>query len=301
MRSSGVPARAASTMQRTAARTSSSQSETVRIRVRSVLTTSMASPSPGCVPSPLAVNAAYRPLDLGVGAGIPGGPRQDDDLARLGHGTEKRTAMAGQPLGQIDDDGAQTAGGGPRPSAAPPRPNRADPPRRRTPTPGWPAPFDAAGPHRRPGRCSWPTHRAHRRRGRAAPGRPPPSAVSVAAWPATGREDPGLAGQGRPQCGGDHGRGDRPATAPGQLGRPEKLGQPVHGDEGNGGDADAPTTDRSERTRGQEPPGGHPDVIGGNDDGHRSEGLVPLGGADGRAQFLGRRPPVPHPSHRRLP
>ena len=109
-------------------------------------------------------------------------------------------------------------------------------------------------------------------------------------------EDPGLPSQGRPQRGGDDGRGDRPATAPGQLGRPEKLRQPVHGDEGNGGHADAPTTDRSERTRGQQAPSGHADVVRGNDDGHRCEGLVALGRADGRAQFLGRRPPVPHPS-----
>ena len=53
-------------------------------------------------------------------------------------------------------------------------------------------------------------------------------------------EDPGLPGQGGAQGGGDDRRGDRPATAPGQLGRPEQLGQPVDGEEGHGSHAGAP-------------------------------------------------------------
>ena len=95
MRSSGVPARAASTMQRTAARTSSSQSETVMIRVRSAvddvqgLVRRRDGVPPRCRRH---VDAADRPLDLGVGPGVAGGPRQDHDVA-----CRRPTALSSAP------------------------------------------------------------------------------------------------------------------------------------------------------------------------------------------------------------
>ncbi len=222
MRSSGVPARAASTMQRTAARTSSSQSETVRIRVRSVLDDVHGLVVAWVRPVPTPVDSANRLLDLGVGPGVPGGPRQDDDLARLGHSTEERTAVAGEPLRQVDDDGAETAGGrlvlpqclgggleqvllvvelrhqaGPRRSVQP---------------------DDVGGPRAAPGQ------RIERAVGEVAQLPVCLHQGGLRGGMAGHRgEDPGLPGQGGPQCGGDHGRGHRSATAPGQLGRPEKL------------------------------------------------------------------------------
>ena len=137
------------------------------------------------------VNSANRPLDLGVGPGVPGGSGQHDYFARRCHRAEERTAMAGQPLGQVHDDGAQTAGGGPVLAAVPRRPSRAGPPRRRTPPP------ELA----RAARCSRTTSAARSlllaNASRAPSERSRSSryaatrAVSVAAWPATGANIPG--------------------------------------------------------------------------------------------------------------
>ena len=48
----------------------------------------------GMRPVPTHANPTYRPLDLGIRPGVPGGPRQDDDVAGVGHGAEEGTTMA---------------------------------------------------------------------------------------------------------------------------------------------------------------------------------------------------------------
>ncbi len=248
----------------------------------------------GAAPCRIHVDPAYRPLDLRVGPGVAGGPRQDDDVARRGHRAEERTTVAGQAFGQVDDHGAQTVGGGRvllqrlggrveqvflvvelRHQAGPRLPVKSD-------HVGGPVAALGQGIERAVGEVAQLPVGRHqgRLRGGMAGHR---------------CEDPGLPSQGGSQRGGDDGCGDRPTTASGQLGRPKKLRQSVHREEGNGGHAAASTADRSERTRGQQAPSGHPDVIRRNDDGHRSERLVPFGRADGRPQFLGRRTPLPHP------
>jgi hypothetical protein len=104
------PRPGASTMARTAARTSSSQSETVTIRVRSASTTSMG-----------IVVARVRPALCPVRAAVPTArPRRrpahhrwsrpdHHETSLAGHGAQQCATVARQPLGQVDDDGAETA------------------------------------------------------------------------------------------------------------------------------------------------------------------------------------------------
>ena len=123
----------------------------------------------------------------------------------------------------------------------------------------------AARGRRRPGRPRWP--------GARRPARTAPASAASAARRAAA------------STGVDTGRRPAPASAGGA----EQLGQAVGGEEGDGGHA------RRRRRRtgpsvpdGQEPPGGHADVVGGHDDGDRRQRVAALGGATARPQRLGR-------------
>lgn len=108
-------------------------------------------------------------------------------------------------------------------------------------------------------------------------------------------EQTGVVGERSPQSGSDDRCGNRPPPGAGQGSGPEQLSQAVGGEEVGGDDADAPGAYRAERSGCEQPPGGDPDVVGGDEDGNGRQGIIAFGGGDGRPEGLSSRPAIRDP------
>jgi hypothetical protein len=99
-------------------------------------------------------------------------------------------------------------------------------------------------------------------------------------------EDARVVPQGPAQRGGDDRRRHRAATGRGQRWGPEQLGQPISGEERHGRHPGPGA--RPQPPGGQDPSGGHADVVAGHDDADRGQRIAALGGGYGGAQPLQR-------------
>ncbi len=96
-----------------------------------------------------------------------------------------------------------------------------------------------------------------------------------------GLEEPGVGGQLGPHRRGQHRGGHRPLALGGKGARAEQLRQAERGEERDGGDPDPGPRDRPELPGGEQPAGGHADVVGRHDDRDELERVARLGGHDG--------------------
>jgi hypothetical protein len=105
-------------------------------------------------------------------------------------------------------------------------------------------------------------------------------------------EQTGVGVQRPSQRGGDHRRRHRSSAGGGEAGGAQQLGQPVRGEEADPDGAEAPAGQRPGHPGGQGPSSGDADVVAGDDDRDRRQGLVGLGRSHGSAQGFERGPPV---------
>ena len=269
MRSSDVPARTASTTVRTAARTSSSASDAVMMRVEDA-DNHRRERRPQRWPAEVHPEAGDGLDDLGIGLGHPGGAGEDAQLAGGAERGQQLGRVAGEPLGEVDDHGADVGGDG---AAQHGGGGRCDEVLFVVPALG------QAGPCR-------PVDAHHLARSGAAGGKGGERhRIEVAQLPVGGHERglgggvgghrserARLFGQRLSDRGAEHRHRDRPPVLGRQGGGAEQLGQPVRRDERDADEPGPGTAHRSHHARREQAPRGHPDLVGRHHDRDRGEG-----------------------------
>ena len=260
--------------------------------VRSAATAGRIAPSPSA--GSCGAQAAKGRQHLGIGGGDAGDPHDGGGGDVLGQRRQQAAGVLGDPLREVDDQRTELGRGSPpgrgggrveqvllvRPSRRHPRPH------------GAVEAHDLAG-----------SGAAAGQRVEGGGGAVPQLAVGGDQGGLGGgvlahrREEAGVGGQLGPHRRGQHGGGHGAAAGGGERRCPQQLGQPVRGDEGDGGHAGARAGDRAQPAGGEEAPAGHADVVRRDDDGDRLEGLAPLGLRDGAVELDGRRFPVGRPPH----